>query len=185
MNAREKIFTALKGRCGRPEGVPSFEGEPMRFPDLPAAFAEALAAAGGEAVESDDVSAETVAGHFTFEGRIVDTRDTAEVADVRQTGLVIVEAAFGVAENGAVWIDPKARYPRELLTLAENVAVVLKKDAIIPTMHEAYGRLDFSGISYALFMAGPSKTADIEQSLVIGAQGPRSLTVLLVDALNF
>ncbi len=180
MNARETILNALKERREAPADRPLFEKEPMRFDDLSEAFATALEAAGGEAVETEEVSAEAIAGHFRFEGRILDTRESGEELSRRDgIGLVIVEGAFGVAENGAVWIDPNERYPRELLTLAENVAVVLKKGAIVATMHEAYERIDFSGISYALFMAGPSKTADIEQALVIGAHGAIGMRVFL------
>jgi L-lactate dehydrogenase complex protein LldG len=67
-----------------------------------------------------------------------------------------------------------------LLTLAENLAVVLPVENILPTMHEAYERIDLAKTSYALFMAGPSKTADIEQSLVIGAHGAMGMKVFLI-----
>ena len=179
MNAKERILHAL-GRRDVPKELPAFDIGPMRFSDVGAAFSEALEAAGGETVESRETSAETIAGHFVFEGRIVDTRESVTpTTNDRNIGLLIVEAEFGVAENGAVWIDPKERYPREVLTLAENLAVVLKREAIVPTMHEAYERIDFAEISYALFMAGPSKTADIEQALVIGAHGAIGMKVFL------
>ncbi len=47
-------------------------------------------------------------------------------------------------------------------------------------MHEAYARLAPREIGYGLFISGPSKTADTEQALVIGAQGARRCTVFLV-----
>ena len=50
----------------------------------------------------------------------------------------------------------------------------------VSDMHAAYARLAERPIGYGMFIAGPSKTADIEQALVIGAHGPRSCTVLLV-----
>jgi L-lactate dehydrogenase complex protein LldG len=45
-------------------------------------------------------------------------------------------------------------------------------------MHAAYEELGKVKSSFGLFLSGPSKTADIEQSLVIGAHGARSLTVV-------
>jgi L-lactate dehydrogenase complex protein LldG len=47
-------------------------------------------------------------------------------------------------------------------------------------MHQAYDALTFGRAEFGTFIAGPSKTADIEQSLVIGAHGPRSLTVFCI-----
>jgi L-lactate dehydrogenase complex protein LldG len=58
--------------------------------------------------------------------------------------------------------------------------LIVPADQIVHNMHQAYDRLQFNEPSYRLFISGPSKTADIEQSLVIGAQGPRSLVVFLV-----
>jgi L-lactate dehydrogenase complex protein LldG len=48
-------------------------------------------------------------------------------------------------------------------------------------MHEACARVAAGPKEYGLFIAGPSKTADIEQALVIGAHGARSCTVFVVD----
>jgi len=48
-------------------------------------------------------------------------------------------------------------------------------------MHHAYDRIGDADYGFGLFLAGPSKTADIEQSLVLGAHGSRSMTVFLVE----
>lgn len=48
-------------------------------------------------------------------------------------------------------------------------------------MHEAYKLISFDKPSYGVFVSGPSKTADIEQSLVIGAHGPKSGYVIFVE----
>jgi L-lactate dehydrogenase complex protein LldG len=93
--------------------------------------------------------------------------------------LFLCEGTLGVAENGAVWVGEAAAGRRAALFLPEHVVLVLPRSALVDTMHEAYRRLDVRAAGFGVFIAGPSKTADIAQALVIGAHGPRRLTVLL------
>ncbi len=180
MSARDKIFDALKDRRQTPSFFPVPKVSHSVFDDLAAVFGQNVKAAGGEAVMLKNPYRDEIVKYFPKEGEVVDTREEVSSIPYKdEIDLTIIEAEFGVAENGAVWIDPKERYPREFLTLSENIAVVLKKDAIVDTMHEAYGRIDLFGVSYALFMAGPSKTADIEQALVVGAHGAMCMKVFL------
>jgi len=95
--------------------------------------------------------------------------------------LAILEAHFGVAENGACWITEDRMIERALPFIAQNLALVIHKKDIVLHMHEAYQRIADAGYGFGTFIAGPSKTADIEQSLVLGAHGPRSMTVFLID----
>jgi len=93
----------------------------------------------------------------------------------------ILHAHFGVIENGACWIDHHPEDDRTRYTLPEHLAILLPHNALVPTMHEAYARIEELGIDdFGLFLSGPSKTADIEQALVIGAQGAISTKVFLV-----
>ncbi|MBN1853443.1 MAG: LUD domain-containing protein [Pirellulales bacterium] len=109
--------------------------------------------------------------------------------DLEDVDFAILPGQFGVAENGAVWItDAEIKY-RILCFIPQHIALVVRAkcdlaDAIVDHMHEAYHRLEITDSSFGLFMSGPSKTADIEQSLVIGAHGPRSLTVFLLEMPN-
>ncbi len=108
--------------------------------------------------------------------------DPHGLADV---DLAILPAHFGVAENGACWLTEGRMVERVLPLITQNLVLVVRRDAIVATMHQAYARIAEieAGGSYgfAAFIAGPSKTADIEQSLVLGAHGPKSLTVFLLD----
>lgn len=93
---------------------------------------------------------------------------------------VYIKGNVGVAENGAIWIGEDSLPHRILPFITQHLVLVLNEKDIVPTMHHAYEKLGFDGLGYGAFIAGPSKTADIEQSLVIGAHGARSLTVYLV-----
>ena len=96
------------------------------------------------------------------------------------TDVFICEAVLGVAENGAVWLPLSRLRHRAALFLATNVIVVLDRARIVDDLHGAYAAIDVAEEGFGVFVAGPSKTADIEQSLVIGAHGAKSLTVLLL-----
>lgn len=98
---------------------------------------------------------------------------------LKNLDLMIVEVELGVAENGAVWIDTTDMKNRICLFICQHLIFVLKKESIVSNMQQAYNKLNFSKIKNGYFISGPSKTADIEQSLVIGAQGARSCTVFI------
>lgn len=93
--------------------------------------------------------------------------------------MVVIRGQWGVAENGAVWIDEHDMQIRKLPFLTSHLVLVLEKAKILPDMHEAYRQVDLERSGFGVFIAGPSKTADIEQSLVIGAHGPIEHTILL------
>ena len=197
MTSRDAILRAI--RAAKPDPLPlpdlaafgSDVGGDGRTSEPTSAFAEAVAAAGGQARE---VEREGIAG--ALEAAYPDIRVVASmVAEVTGTlaldevdgpqaladvDLLVCEARLGVAENGALWLGEQAVGHRAAPFIAQHLAVVLEKRRIVGTMHEAYARLDVAEEGFGVFVAGPSKTADIEQSLVIGAHGPRSLLVLLV-----
>jgi L-lactate dehydrogenase complex protein LldG len=112
--------------------------------------------------------------------QIIDTTKSIsyEEYDLEKTDLLILQGSFAIAQNGSIWIDTKD-YPKELITLTKHIAVLLNKNHILSNMKEAYEQIDFTQISTGIFLSGPSKTADIEQALVIGAHGAISLSVIL------
>src|SRR5690606_4041546 len=104
--------------------------------------------------------------------------DPHTLADV---DLAIVHGEVGVAENAAIWISESRLIKRVLPFIAQNLAIVIHERDIVATLHDAYARISIAEHGYGVFISAPSKTADIEQSLVIGAHGPRSLSVIVMS----
>lgn len=100
--------------------------------------------------------------------------------DLENIELAIIAAHFAVAENGAVWVTDDLMGNRALPFICQHLAVLINERDIIPTMHEAYLQPSLNNYNYGSFIAGPSKTADIEQSLVLGAHGPKSMKVFVM-----
>lgn len=110
------------------------------------------------------------------------TRNPDEVGrarDLNGTDVGIIRGKFGVAENGCVWI-PQQMKEKAVCFISENLVILLPKSQIVNNMHEAYRRIEFNDYGYGTFISGPSKTADIAQVLVMGAQAARSATILLL-----
>ncbi|UCS94896.1 LUD domain-containing protein [Echinicola marina] len=111
----------------------------------------------------------------------IDVNNISDPHDLEHVELAVLQGELGVAENGAIWMPEKNVVHRVLPFIAQHLIIILKKDTLLTNMHQAYEKVKVNDHGYGVFIAGPSKTADIEQSLVIGAHGPRSLTVFLMD----
>ena len=69
---------------------------------------------------------------------------------------------------------------RVLPFICENLIITLDSNNVVANMHQAAKLIDFSNNSFGTFIAGPSKTADIEQALVVGAHGACSLKMYML-----
>ena len=113
----------------------------------------------------------------TIATRNPDIADSAQ--SLNGTDVGVIRGSFGVAENACVWI-PQTMKEKAVCFISENLVILLPRTEIVNNMHEAYRRIAFNDYGYGTFISGPSKTADIAQVLVMGAQAARSATVLLL-----
>jgi len=95
--------------------------------------------------------------------------------------LTLIKAYFGVAENAALWVTDVVLGQRVAAFIPQYLAIIVNKEDIVATMHQAYERIGKQEYGFGTFIAGPSKTADIEQSLVLGAHGARGLMVFIME----
>ena len=104
----------------------------------------------------------------------------AEANGLNGTDVGVVRGQIGVAENGCVWI-PQTMKEKAMLFISEYLVIFLDRDGIVDNMHEAYDVIEMDPrYNFGTFISGPSKTADIEQALVMGAQAARGVTVVLI-----
>lgn len=101
-----------------------------------------------------------------------------EAKDLDGTDVGIVQGTVGVAENGCVWV-PQTMKEKAVCFISEHLVILLPREGIVRDMHEAYKRIEFTDYGFGTFISGPSKTADIAQVLVMGAQAARSVTVII------
>jgi len=172
MNARDEILSAIRAAAvpAAPAAalgslVPgaSAPRTSSELVDLRDTFLRVLSDVGGKgAVRRADQPIEHLLG---------------ELPGANHHDAVLIRGRFAVAENAAVYVDADDVPARNAIVLAEHLVVLVPEDAIVPTMHEAV-RLMPADSRCGWFLSGPSKTADIEQSLVFGAQGSRTHHVI-------
>ncbi|MBA4053797.1 MAG: lactate utilization protein B/C [Marivirga sp.] len=194
MNSREKILAAVKNNQPDRTELPPLPQMVMdQSNNLVQQFTRTLGNIGGTAIEArnwEEINM-FLKDRFPQKSRWVNritelgTVSTAidfdqNPHDFENVTLSVLMGYFGVAENGAVWITDDRMGDRALPFICEHLVLVIPAHEILPTMHEAYERIGSEKYNFGTFIAGPSKTADIEQSLVLGAHGPKSMTVFLI-----
>jgi L-lactate dehydrogenase complex protein LldG len=194
VSSRGDVLGRLRAAAPPPVELPDTSGLAAPYADLVAQFETALAAVAGTAVRVADDAA-LAREVRALAGRLGARRVASAVAAVpgdaplesladphalEGVDLSVVPGVFGVAENGAVWVQGSALAHRALFVVGQHLALVVSSRELVNDMHEACARVASLPRGYGLFIAGPSKTADIEQALVIGAHGARSCTVFVV-----
>ncbi|ABM00648.1 LUD domain-containing protein [Shewanella amazonensis] len=188
--SKQAILEALKSSAMEKVAMPTIDIAPVTT-DLKAYLAQSLATVAGR-LEDGGLAAlnarvlELMAGGNKVLSTLADVPGNHNGADdphgLADVDFAVIKGEFAVAENGAVWVAETALSQRIAPFICENLLLVVEKDAIVANMHEAMtrlGKLDPS-LGFGVFIAGPSKTADIEQALVVGAHGACSLSLYLV-----
>jgi len=187
--SRETILAALREVTLPDTQLPDMVETGTVYPDPIEQFKIVLRAVGGDWVEVNGPGETNELIHSRFpeakvlfrndSGARYETTGNVDPHSLENLDLVVVRGTFGVAENAAVWVTDEQVPHRVAYFCTQHLILILDKDHIVHNMHEAYARLDLCGLTWGTFISGPSKTADIEQCLVIGAHGARSLTVVL------
>ena len=191
MNTRAYVLDAV--RRNQPAAVALPDLPVFKYPgaDLLSEFTAALARMGGTVTAPPQIALQSfIVQHFP-QARVIcsatpevrGTRSIDAVRDpreLRDVDVGVVRAVFGVAETGSVWLSEREFGLNALGFLSQHLVVLLDPAAIVGNLHDAYRHPGFFEARYAVFMTGPSATADIEGVLVRGAQGIRSLTVIPV-----
>lgn len=197
MGSREQILAALRGAQMEQVPHPDLAGLGCVPADAAAALAKQLEAAGGacwQVGSTEELAARLEAEPaFKYAARRYCTypdlppgnvEADAETESTALDGLdvAVIPGELAVAENGAVWVSHDNLAHRALPFICKHLYLVVPENALVPDMHAAYARLRAEHKYGGCFIAGPSKTADIEQCLVIGAQGPKTATVILLGS---
>ena len=203
MSSKEDILSKCRANVREKFDMPDLSDiAATTYPDPLLQFMNMVKSVGGNAIEvSKDTDINKLIKELYPDAKeiasnlpdiTIATRNPDEVGrarDLNGTDVGIVRGMFGVAENGCVWI-PQQMKEKAVCFISENLIILLDKTQIVNNMHEAYARLSkgegcganqFNEYGYGSFISGPSKTADIAQVLVMGAQAARSATVLLLN----
>jgi L-lactate dehydrogenase complex protein LldG len=193
MNSREKILASVKKNQPAIQPLPELNFLSSPSGNLKEKFIKTLTGIGGTVLQVNDWK--EIAAHikqeFLISSRIINTvqelnsdfgilTSESNPQNFKDVNLAILQGEFGVAENGAIWLTNASMGDQVLPYITEHLILIIRQDAIVPTLHEAYEKIGNANYTLGTFLAGPSKTADIEQSLVLGAHGSKSLLVFLL-----
>ena len=198
MPARNEILSALRRQLPQVSDAPRPTLNATTYPDAVSHFSKVLEAVGGRAIRVASLREieqhlQQLPAYASAQKRCSGIPDVGnpnvnheQITDphaLNDVDFSLLPGELAVAENGAVWVATNSLNVRTLLFLSQHVALVVPTARVLSNMHEAYESISVGATRFGTFISGPSKTADIEQSLVIGAHGSRSMTLFLVDAM--
>ena len=196
-SSRDMILSRIRSSLPQSSPLPDLTAVTnwQTFADPIEQFATILKLVGGEAVRVRNLAeadAHLQAQDHWAGGKIrvsvvagvgdstIDLNAIEDPHELENVDFAVLQGHFAVAENAAIWVTDDTLKHRVLYFIPQHIAIVVPASEVVNNLHEAYGRMTVGQHRFAGFISGPSKTADIEQSLVIGAHGARSLIVYLV-----
>ena len=191
--SRDKILSTVKNNQPEFSPLPMIENFKQPFTDPVEKYKTVLQTIGGNVFGASNYSeaVDIIKEQFKNENRFVTVDDAfVSIAELYESGkdahllqdvdVAIINTHLGVAENGSLWITEDLVKERVLLFICQHLVAIVSKRNIVASMHDAYDIIADRDYGFGTFIAGPSKTADIEQSLVLGAHGPRTMTVIMI-----
>lgn len=191
MSSKNDILGNVKRHIQSGYDMPDIDINAITYIDEISRFTEVSSFVGGQAIslkEGEDIN--TVIESLYPEAKNIASNlpeitiatfnpdDITDPAKLNGTDLAVVKGEIGVAENGCVWIPQNVK-EKALYFISEYLVIILDKGNVVNNMHEAYEKITMNDYGFGVFISGPSKTADIEQALVIGAHGAKGVTVIL------
>ena len=190
---KEELLSKIRGNIRETYDMPSLDDiKATKYPDSLKQFVSMSETVGGKVVQAkpgDDLNA--IIRQLYPEAQVISSNlpeitianrnpDTVEEAkDLNGTDVGVIRGVLGVAENGCIWI-PQTMKEKAVCFISEYLVIILDHTKIVDNMHEAYRLIEMNDYGYGTFISGPSKTADIAQALVMGAQAARGVTVILI-----
>lgn len=192
MPSRNDILKAIKANKPEPSPLPELPTFAHPVEDLVQAFREAAEGVGAQVIEMEEwpqlaaaikeryPQAKKVAHQIeSLELPYLNWPKLSDAHELEDVDVAIIQGVFGVGENAAIWIPETVLAERVLPFITQHLVIALAKKDLVWNMHEAYVRIGTEVPGFGVFISGPSKTADIEQSLVLGAHGARTLLIAL------
>lgn len=116
------------------------------------------------------------------QGIVINTGSNPDITRDQPWGLTTSRAA--IVESGSVILQEDTLNRRSVSLMTNKVIVLCPIEQLLPSLDDAariLREIASAGSSYATFVSGPSRTADIERQLTIGVQGPKELHVIFTE----
>lgn len=192
MSSKQAILDNIKRNIRAKYDMPDIDSiNGIQYPDIEKQFIEISKTVGGnaiilqpgedinEVIKSSYPDAKVIASNLAdITIATINPDDIGDPHELNGTDLGIIQGEIGVAENGCVWIPQNVKQ-KVVYFISEYLVIVLDKKNLVNNMHEAYEKIQFGDKGFGVFISGPSKTADIEQALVVGAHGAKGVMIIL------